>query len=169
MLQSLPPFYPHQPYGSPGQLFASTLLLGLAWTPRLKTELMRRLRVSNDELSSFENVIAAAFDHWQHEVRGTSSSIFEILHELLQRNVRYEMNVAAYRANVKYPDALPRPVAEFYRSLERSASPSEESQVHPDSHVDHSFPPNSQRQYPPDAQMASGSSSRPPMMPGDQS
>lgn len=61
-------FHPPQAHNTAGQLFASTLLIGLTWFPGLKQELLRRLRVSNEELSSFEPVMAAAFDHWQHQV-----------------------------------------------------------------------------------------------------
>ena len=49
-------------------MFASTLLLGLSWTPSLKQQLLRSLRFTNDDLAAFEPFIAAAFDHWENGV-----------------------------------------------------------------------------------------------------
>lgn len=76
-MQQHPPPHPHmggpneQPYtqGSPGQTFASTLLLSFSCAPLLKAHLLRSLSMTNDELASLEPVIAEAWDRWDHQVR----------------------------------------------------------------------------------------------------
>lgn len=63
-----PPFPVPQPHTTPGQTFASTLLLSFSCAPLLKQHLLRTLHMSDEELASFEPIIAAAWDHWDHEV-----------------------------------------------------------------------------------------------------
>lgn len=71
-----PPFPVPQPHTTPGQTFASTLLLSFSCAPLLKQHLLRTLHMSDDELASFEPIIAAAWDHWDHEVSRTFVSYF---------------------------------------------------------------------------------------------
>ena len=74
----LEPFPVPQPHATPGQMFASTLFLGLSWTPRLKQELLRTLRLTTQDLAASEPFIAAAFDHWDHGVCHESTSYSEM-------------------------------------------------------------------------------------------
>ncbi|KAF8522164.1 hypothetical protein BU17DRAFT_87262 [Hysterangium stoloniferum] len=60
------PFPLPQAHATPGQMFASTLLLGLSCTPQLRVQLLRHVRASPEELAAFEPYMAAAFDHWDH-------------------------------------------------------------------------------------------------------
>jgi hypothetical protein len=62
-----PPFPQGAPLG--GQTFASTLLLSFSCAPLLKQHLLRTLTMTNEELASFEPIIAEAWDHWDHQVR----------------------------------------------------------------------------------------------------
>ncbi|KAF8531991.1 hypothetical protein JB92DRAFT_3104375 [Gautieria morchelliformis] len=62
-----PPFPAPQAHNTPGQTFASTLLLSFSCAPLLKQHLLRNLHMSEEELASFEPIIAAAWDHWEHE------------------------------------------------------------------------------------------------------
>lgn len=66
MAHQEPPF-PQGPHG--GQMFASTLLLSFSCAPLLKQHLLRSLSMSNEELASFEPILAEAWDHWDHQVR----------------------------------------------------------------------------------------------------
>ena len=82
-LQHPPPPPPHGmpeppfPQGQipAGQTFASTLLLSFSCTPLLKQHLLRTLSMTNEELASLEPIIAQAWDHWDQQVRTTTSSI----------------------------------------------------------------------------------------------
>lgn len=47
-----------------GQTFATTLLLSFSCSPMLKTHLLRTLNMTNDELTSFEPIIAEAWERW---------------------------------------------------------------------------------------------------------
>ncbi|KAJ7773027.1 hypothetical protein B0H16DRAFT_1880538 [Mycena metata] len=47
-----------------GQTFATTLLLSFSCTPLLKQHLLSSLNMSNEELASFEPIIAEAWDRW---------------------------------------------------------------------------------------------------------
>ncbi|KAF8498356.1 hypothetical protein JB92DRAFT_2984770 [Gautieria morchelliformis] len=60
--REVPP--PFQAHTSPGQMFASTLLYGLSYTPQIKQQLLRILRSTNEDLAAFEPLMAAGFDHW---------------------------------------------------------------------------------------------------------
>ncbi|KAF8529311.1 hypothetical protein BU17DRAFT_14041, partial [Hysterangium stoloniferum] len=62
-----PPFPVPQPHATPGQTFASTLLLSFSVAPLLKQHMLRTLHMTDEELASFEPIIAAAWDHWDHE------------------------------------------------------------------------------------------------------
>ena len=64
-----PPFPQGQVNG--GQTFASTLLLSFSCAPLLKAHLLRTLNMSNEELASFEPIIAQAWDHWDQQVGST--------------------------------------------------------------------------------------------------
>ncbi|KIJ54469.1 hypothetical protein M422DRAFT_24416 [Sphaerobolus stellatus SS14] len=64
---SEPPFSLPPPHASAGTTFASTLMAAFSCQPMLKQQLFRTLHISDDELASFEPVIAAAWDHWDHE------------------------------------------------------------------------------------------------------
>lgn len=64
-----PPFPAPQPHTTPGQTFASMLLLSFSCAPLLKQHLLRTLHMSDEELISFEPIIAAAWDHWDNEVQ----------------------------------------------------------------------------------------------------
>lgn len=66
-----PPFPQGQVNG--GQTFASTLLLSFSCSPLLKAHLLRTLNMSNEELASFEPIIAQAWDHWDQQVRSCFS------------------------------------------------------------------------------------------------
>ena len=67
-----PPFPQGQPVG--GQMFASTLLLSFSCAPLLKAHLLRTLNMTNEELTSFEPIIAQAWDHWDQQVSISSHS-----------------------------------------------------------------------------------------------
>ncbi|KAK0201582.1 hypothetical protein DFS33DRAFT_1348547 [Desarmillaria ectypa] len=71
-----PPFPNGQQHG--GQTFATTLLLSFSCAPLLKQHLLRTLNMSNEELASFEPIIADAWDQWNH-----------------QRQLHYEQQAAA--------------------------------------------------------------------------
>ncbi|KAJ3546797.1 hypothetical protein NM688_g5470 [Phlebia brevispora] len=62
-----PPFPQGQVNG--GQTFASTLLLSFSCSPLLKAHLLRTLNMTNEELASFEPIIAQAWDHWDQQRR----------------------------------------------------------------------------------------------------
>ena len=62
------PFPPPPPNATPGQSFANTLLLALSCSPVLKGHVMRTLHVSNPDFASLEQVIAEAWDRWDHQV-----------------------------------------------------------------------------------------------------
>lgn len=63
-----PPLPAPQAQPTPGQMFASMLLLGLSCTPHLKQQLLRSLRSTNEDFAVFEPFMAAAFDHWDNGV-----------------------------------------------------------------------------------------------------
>jgi hypothetical protein len=67
-----PPFPQGQPPG--GQTFASTLLLSFSCAPLLKQHLLRTLVMTNDELASFEPIIAEAWERWDHQVSSLSDT-----------------------------------------------------------------------------------------------
>lgn len=58
-----------QPNTSPGQTFASIVMLAFQCAPMLKQHLLRQLAMSNDDLGSLEPALAASFDQWNQEVR----------------------------------------------------------------------------------------------------
>lgn len=68
-----PPFPQGQVNG--GQTFASTLLLSFSCAPLLKAHLLRTLNMTNEELASFEPIIAQAWDHWDQQVRALFSPL----------------------------------------------------------------------------------------------
>jgi hypothetical protein len=63
-----PPFLPGQEHEPLGQHFASTLLLSITYTPTLRHNLLANLQMTNEELASFQPIIAEAWDHWDHQV-----------------------------------------------------------------------------------------------------
>lgn len=52
-----------------GQTFASTLLLSFSCSPLLKQHVLRTLSMTNEELSSLEPILSAAFDQWDQARR----------------------------------------------------------------------------------------------------
>ncbi|KIJ34653.1 hypothetical protein M422DRAFT_51892 [Sphaerobolus stellatus SS14] len=125
-----------QAHATAGQLFASTLLFGLSCSPQLKQQLLRHLRVSNEEVASFEPVIAAAFDHWQHErslhyaqTHGSASGS-----HLAGQGGPYSQAFPSF-------DRFQRPMLSAFppSPQQRSVSPSEESDSHV--HVESQMPP----------------------------
>ncbi|KAH6908320.1 hypothetical protein BKA70DRAFT_1279308 [Coprinopsis sp. MPI-PUGE-AT-0042] len=54
-----------------GQTFASTLLLSFSGAPLLKAYILRTLDMTNDELASFEPIIAEAWEKWNAERQAT--------------------------------------------------------------------------------------------------
>jgi len=63
---SLPMPHPNQ---TPGQTFASMMLLALSCAPMIKPHLLRLLNISNEELASFEPIMAATWDAWMQDPR----------------------------------------------------------------------------------------------------
>ena len=51
-----------------GEMFASTLLLSFSCAPLLKQHLLSTLSLSSEELTSFEPIIAEAWDRWDQQV-----------------------------------------------------------------------------------------------------
>lgn len=51
-----------------GQTFASTMLLSFSCSPMLKQHILRTLHMTNEELSSLEPVLAAAWEQWNAAV-----------------------------------------------------------------------------------------------------
>ncbi|KAI9511505.1 hypothetical protein F5148DRAFT_327704 [Russula earlei] len=52
-----------------GQTFASTLLLSFSCAPLLKQHILHTLSMTNEELASFEPIIAQAWDQWDRQRR----------------------------------------------------------------------------------------------------
>lgn len=68
-IQGADPRYPLvSPHATPGQTFATLILMSTNCNPSLKTHLLRTLHMTNEELLQFEPIIAAAWDHWNHQV-----------------------------------------------------------------------------------------------------
>jgi hypothetical protein len=53
---------------TPGQTFARLLMTSATLNHNLKHHLLRTMQMTNEELESFEPIIAAAWDHWNHQV-----------------------------------------------------------------------------------------------------
>ncbi|KZS99088.1 hypothetical protein SISNIDRAFT_500537 [Sistotremastrum niveocremeum HHB9708] len=67
-IQGADPRFPLvSPHATPGQTFATLILMSTQCNPSLKTHLLRTLHMSNEELVQFEPIIAAAWDHWNHQ------------------------------------------------------------------------------------------------------
>src|ERR1700761_6081782 len=54
---------------TPGQTFAHLLMTSATLNHNMKHHLLRTMQMTNEELNSFEPIIAAAWDHWNHQVR----------------------------------------------------------------------------------------------------
>ena len=57
-----------QPQVQGGEMFASTLLLSFSCAPLLKQHLLSTLSMTSEELTSFEPIIAEAWEHWDRQV-----------------------------------------------------------------------------------------------------
>ncbi|KAF8577247.1 hypothetical protein K439DRAFT_1622234 [Ramaria rubella] len=138
------PFHTANAHATPGQMFASTLLLGLSCTPHLKQQLLRTLRSTNEDLTAFEPFIAAAFDHWEHgrslhyAAQGHNASPLHHLpqaapyaHPYPSFNERFQRSlVAAFPASPQHDrDQSPSPSEESHRDSEAQIEP--ESSAHP--------------------------------------
>ncbi|KAG8860548.1 hypothetical protein FRB96_003802 [Tulasnella sp. 330] len=66
-LQSHPP-----PHETQGQAFAKTMFLALACAPMLKPHMMRTLHMTEADFPAVEQVVASAWDHWDHIRRITA-------------------------------------------------------------------------------------------------
>ncbi|KAG8903682.1 hypothetical protein FRB99_002873 [Tulasnella sp. 403] len=70
-LPPVPPMPMQPPSGPPpgtshGQIFANTLMLALSCAPMLKAHAMRTLHMTDGDLQALEQVIAGAWDQWDH-------------------------------------------------------------------------------------------------------
>lgn len=61
-------FLPNGTAQTGGQTFAGYVLLALSCSPLLKQHLLRQLHMTNEDLSSLEPVLCAAFEQWDHHV-----------------------------------------------------------------------------------------------------
>lgn len=60
---------------TPGQTFAHLLMTSATMNHNMKHHLLRTMQMTNEELASFEPIIAAAWDHWNHQVCFTTTRI----------------------------------------------------------------------------------------------
>jgi hypothetical protein len=60
---------------TPGQTFAHLLMTSATLNHNMKHHLLRTMQMTNEELNSFEPIIAAAWDHWNHQVGDFSLSL----------------------------------------------------------------------------------------------
>lgn len=65
-----------QPDASPGQTFASLVLLSFSCAPLLKQHLLRTLNMTSDELQSFGPILAASWERWNHDASSLQRFMF---------------------------------------------------------------------------------------------
>ncbi|KZV97657.1 hypothetical protein EXIGLDRAFT_832684 [Exidia glandulosa HHB12029] len=66
-MQVEPDLPQQQPNASPGQTFASLMLLSFSCAPLLKQHLLRTLNMTDEELTSLKPILAASWEQWNHE------------------------------------------------------------------------------------------------------
>ncbi|KAF8920671.1 hypothetical protein CPB85DRAFT_1272431 [Mucidula mucida] len=119
-----PEFQPPPPPTGPtitngGQTFATTLLLSFSCSPMLKTHLLRTLNMTNDELTSFEPIIAEAWERWNIARQGGFPPTLETTMEGLFQQGGGE----DFRARFHRPLVAPTPFQQ--QEIDPSLKPSE--------------------------------------------